>query len=281
MLRRLNLGILISALVILSSVMVSQAGPVVWNLDLVSASCESITVNYDSNDSIFVTIQASHGTGSVVTPDPIFSNISDDSVRSATFDFTPALPDGTTVTIEARFERPFTNNNDQGYFSGIDALGSRPDSIEGSSVTTIREVVVTVNCEEVVIVEDLPFIGCNDGRLNQLGCEPIAIYLVNTDDGFGMNIWSIDSESSIGIPTVYVAAEDLDTALALGGSTCTIAVSSDGTTGVYILADGTLQVIHGPDVEDKYFVFTFENGYPSSPTPTTYTGGGLPQVTDC
>ncbi|MEO1644689.1 MAG: hypothetical protein AAFR67_05845, partial [Chloroflexota bacterium] len=89
------------------------------------------------------------------------------------------------------------------------------------------------------------------------------------------------SETGQGSFSLYVAAETLSGALDAGTDVfCQIAVSADERTGVYLLPDGQFIVVHGPDFEQKFFIFTFET-FPSNPIPSTTIATSLPPAPDC
>jgi len=123
---------------------------------------------------------------------------------------------------------------------------------------------------------------CADGRTNTNLCDPLAIYPVESDDGTGMVIYRIPRDSGdIGEFEVYISAEDLDSLPDKVDKACTIAASDDGYVVVYLLDTGEIQVNTGPDEENKFFVFRYEN-FPEVPQVETYVGTDkLPTSPSC
>lgn len=113
---------------------------------------------------------------------------------------------------------------------------------------------------------------CDDGRANTNLCDPLAIYPVETDDGVGMVIYRTTRENGgVGEFEIYISAEELANLPDKVDQACTIAASEDGYVVVYLLDTGEIQVNTGPDEENKFFVFRFEN-FPDEPVVETYFG---------
>lgn len=277
-----RIGSMVIILVLMVVTMSVQAGVIPSQLDtltVVSANCEQIIINYahSAGDEMQIGAQDPNNISTatpltVIAPNP-FSG-------SYTFEFSPPLEDGNTVRIIGEVISIITStSSNKSVPNKLDIQG-----LSGGVVIAQTEFEITVSCDgdepEITPVSSV-IVGCNDGRLNQTACEPIGIYSIISDDGIGLDVWSVDSETSIGSPSVYVSAEELAAAQATGTtSRCTIATSTDGRTGVYLLAGGEIEVIHGPDFENKFFVFTFAE-YPSLPTMSTYVGLGLPSASAC
>lgn len=265
----------ISALCVLMIVGVAQAGlPIgadpVDSFSIVTVDCDSITLTFDEGDAftkIRVNIDLS------TTPDVDFTP----SFYEEIFSFGTSITDTAVFTFDSTLTGIIMLNAT----IEIRTPGSDFPFAEDSTFVELDCTAATSEEPVAMVISSDVIIGCNDGRLNQTLCEPIAMYTLSSDDGIGLDIWEIDPETSAGTPSLYVAAETLEIVFSAGTDTyCNIATSTDGRTGIYFLPDGSMQVINGPDFEDKYFVFTYED-YPSTPTPSTYPGGGLPTPASC
>lgn len=275
MLNRIILIVAIVLIVVGVSVQ-AQIEPKEMDTLIVSADCEQATVDYGHSNGEWVLIALTTiGGSSTIAPDDVSEPVRAPFSGSQTFIFSPPLDDGTRVVVFGQVTLGVVSAGDSK--SIVDDV----KGLSGGDVSIAEtEFIITVSCDGESEVTEARF-GCNDGRLNQNACEPIAIYSVISDDGVGMDVWAIDPETSVGTPSVYISAEELTSTQATGTtSRCAVAISSDGRTGVYLLAGGEIEVIRGPDFEDKYFVFTFET-YPSLPVVGTYFGLGLPSASAC
>ncbi|MGJ3237242.1 MAG: hypothetical protein ACFE0Q_00905 [Anaerolineae bacterium] len=234
---------------------------------LTSADCNSFSAEFDAGSgfsNIRVNIDASFSISTSITPsfyEEIFA-LGSPVADTATFAFDTPLTQAVEVTLEIEMRTP-----------GAD--------FPFAEDTLVFEIDCSTGTASVTLSEANGFLGCNDGRLNQTLCEPIAIYSVNSDDGVGIHVWNIDRETSVGRPSLYLSAESLAEAFANDiAEFCQLAVSDDSRNGVYLFPDDGLTVVHGPDFEGKFFVFTFES-YPGLPTAGTYIGNSLPVAPAC
>lgn len=116
---------------------------------------------------------------------------------------------------------------------------------------------------------------CPDGRINYNNCDKIAIYPVNDEDSFGIQVYVVDHKT---VPefVLFVAAADLAALPTNPDKVITVATSKNGLVVLYKHPNGDYQVNYGPDFEGKVFTFRF-NGLPavSYPKVTTFMIGAM------
>jgi hypothetical protein len=110
---------------------------------------------------------------------------------------------------------------------------------------------------------------CADGRINYMDCEPIAIYPKHREDGYGLEVWIVDT-SPVGRFGFYVSPAQLAALPDKPEQAIRIAESKDGFAALYKLSSGEYQVNAGPDFEGKVFVFRF-SGLPPAAYPNVST----------
>ncbi|MEZ4672033.1 MAG: hypothetical protein R3E39_29360 [Anaerolineae bacterium] len=109
---------------------------------------------------------------------------------------------------------------------------------------------------------------CDDGRINYLHCDKIAMYAVADDGSFALDVLIVDH---LVVPrgAVFVSAADLDALPAKPETNTLIAVSPDGLVVFYKLSSGEYQVNYGPDEDNKVFVFRWR-GLPAAAYPKVF-----------
>jgi len=115
------------------------------------------------------------------------------------------------------------------------------------------------NCESDVASEPPEFVSqCDDGRLNILTCEPVAIYPTVDEEGVGLQLWVYRRGADFATPSYFASPQDLAEAqAAIGDAPLEIGSTPDGFATLYLLPSGEYQVNAGPDEEGKVFVFRF------------------------
>jgi hypothetical protein len=111
---------------------------------------------------------------------------------------------------------------------------------------------------------------CDDGRINFNHCDKIAIYLVNDEDGVGLQVLIVDH---LIVPrgAIFVSAAELDALPDNPARNTLIAQSKDGLVKFYKLAGGEYQINYGPDANNKVFVFRWTGMPPAAyPDVSTY-----------
>lgn len=111
---------------------------------------------------------------------------------------------------------------------------------------------------------------CDDGRINFNHCDKIAIYLVNDEDGIGLQVLIVDH---LIVPrgAIFVSAAELDALPDNPARNTLIAQSKDGLVKFYKLAGGEYQINYGPDADNKVFVFRWTGMPPATyPDVSTY-----------
>lgn len=106
---------------------------------------------------------------------------------------------------------------------------------------------------------------CDDGRINYLHCDKIAMYAVPDEGSFALDVLIVDH---LVVPrgAVFVSAADLAALPAKPESNLLIATSPDGLVVFYKLRSGEYQVNYGPDEDNKVFSFRWR-GLPEAAYP--------------
>ena len=106
---------------------------------------------------------------------------------------------------------------------------------------------------------------CDDGRINYLHCDKIAMYAVKDEGGFALDVLIVDH---LVVPrgAIFVSAADLKALPAKPDTNTLIAVSPDGLVVFYKLRSGEYQVNYGPDEDNKVFSFRWK-GLPAAAYP--------------
>jgi hypothetical protein len=113
---------------------------------------------------------------------------------------------------------------------------------------------------------------CPDGRLNYYDCEPLAIYPVQDEGRYGVEVWIVKAEDKgAGRFGFFVSAADLDALPENPDVPLLVAESEDGYARLYKLPSSELQFIVGPDFEGKTFVYRFADFPDGYPVVSTYT----------
>lgn len=231
------LGILVLLLLLPVAV---QAGQVVQNLEILSFSvtCTSATVSYVNNG------ETSYGND--------FAELSLENITSETpLGNTFASPWQATVT----FNFPEQNTGDI-----LEVV------VEVGPMQATARAIVPACGEDVELLEKS---ACADGRINFIACEPVAIYPVQDNDGWAMNVWIVERGDPIGRPGFFVSAEELAGLPTNPDTPILVAESEDGFTQLYWLPSNEYQVNAGPDYEGKVFTFRFQRFPGQLPTLTT------------
>lgn len=232
-----------------------QAGQVVQNLEILSFSvtCTSATVTYINNG------ETSFGNDFAYLE---LRKLGEEPQTAALF---RAVPGYTILGIK----------DDEGSPWGDTVTFTFPEQKTGD----ILEIVVEVGPLQATARAIVPACGedaelleksaCADGRINFIACEPVAIYPVQDDGGWAMNVWIVERGDPIGRPGFFVSAEDLAALLANPPAPILVAESEDGFTQLYWLPSNEYQVNAGPDYEGKVFAFRFKSFPGQLPTLTT------------
>lgn len=217
-----------------------QAGQVVQNLEILSFSvtCTSATVSYINNG------ETSFGSDFA---DVSLQNISNKTILGNTL----GSPWGDTVTLN------FPEQNTGDILEIV---------VEVGPMQATARAIVPACGEDAELLEKS---ACADGRINFIACEPVAIYPVQDDGGWAMNVWIVERGDPIGRPGFFVSAEDLAALPANPPAPILVAESEDGFTQLYWLPSNEYQVNAGPDYEGKVFAFRFKSFPGQLPTLTT------------
>lgn len=217
-----------------------QAGTVIQNLEILSFSvtCTSATVSYINNgETSFGNDFADVSLENITNKTPLGNTLGSPWDDTVTFDF-PEQKTGDILEVLV---------------------------VVGPLQATARAIVPACG-EDAELLEKS---ACADGRINFIACEPVAIYPVQDDDGWAMNVWIVERGDPIGRPGFFVSAEELAGLPANPDAPILVAESEDGFTQLYWLPSNEYQVNAGPDYEGKVFAFCFKSFPGQLPTLTT------------
>jgi hypothetical protein len=231
-------------LTLMVSVWVTVAGEGQGDLFILSynITCSSATVTYEATSS--GGLDFAEVTVENLTSGQIIATVSEADVFGDTVTLTyPPQPVGSVLMITV---------------SSFMTVSTAPEACTGETETNTGDPAQPPRCA--------------DGRLNYNDCEPLAIYPVNDEGSYGVQVYIVEAEDKgMGRFGFFVFSADLDALPDNPETPILVAESEDGFVRLFKLPSGELQFVGGPDYEGKYFVFRFTDFPTTYPQVSTFT----------